>query len=170
MTTKRRTVTTQRVNRPKKPGRAIYTAIIGAHMSVGELCAMVDMSKGHFVKVLKGRKDLTPRQAYLLGEIFGYDRAERWYLMQARCQMFECGVRERSKRKVLGEDTSEYDAAWEEHVRNSWRDNGLLEKEDRRFPSATEEEMAEDRMDLGILDGLEEDEEYGEEDADDTGR
>jgi addiction module HigA family antidote len=112
------------VERPEHPGKAIYTAILGAKMSVGEVATVLGITRPGLVKVLRGENKLTARMAFLLAEVFGWDRATRWHIMQAKLDMYKAGVDEKRARKSLfEEDLKDLDGSkWEEEMEKAWRE------------------------------------------------
>lgn len=110
------------VARPTHPGRTIYTAILGAKMSVGEVATTLGISREQFVQVLRGKKRLSARYAFLLAELFTWDRALRWYIMQSKCDMYLSAVKERrARRALLHDDASDYTVdEWKEEVAQAW--------------------------------------------------
>lgn len=106
------------VARPVHPGRQIYTAILGAKTSIGEIAGVMGCSRVQLVKILQGKARLTARYAFLLAEMFTWDRALRWYMMQSKCDMYLAAVKERrARRALMNEDGHEYDTdKWAEDV------------------------------------------------------
>jgi plasmid maintenance system antidote protein VapI len=93
-------------------------------MSVGEVAQYVDLSRGGFAKMLRAEVRISAQVIVKLAEIFGWDRAARWWWMQGKCDMYRAAVSLRKARRLLNEyDPSSMDGEeWERRVQEAWRD------------------------------------------------
>ena len=126
-------------------------------MSVGEVAEILGITRSALAKMLKAKTRLTPRMAYLLSEIFGWERAARWWWMQGKCDMYESAVAIRDGRRALASYHSYDDGSeWEAKVKETWIDMELDDLfEESHNPSvepetATDQLMEEELKDAGL--------------------
>ncbi len=153
MTRKRKNINA--VARPTHPGRTIYTAILGSRMTIGEVSVVLGVSRENLVQILRGQRRLSARFAFLLAELFTWERASRWFIMQAKCDMYLAAVKERrSRRALLEDDASDTDVEdWKAEVAQAW---DAVSKDDYREELAQPTVVAEDDKALTMKDELDE--------------
>lgn len=135
MTRKRKNINA--VARPTHPGRQMYTAILGSRMTIGEVAGVLGCSRNQLVAILQGKARLSARFAFLFAELFTWDRALRWYMMQSKCDMYLAAVRERKARRALmDDDGQDYDTdKWAQEVKQQWEVVPEDYKEEKVAPS-----------------------------------
>jgi len=117
-------------------------------MSVGEVAEILGTDRHGLARVLKAKKRLTPRMAYLLSEIFGWERAARWWWMQGKCDMYASAVAIRDGRRALAgfNKTDKDGSAWEKNVAATWQDIELDDYYEEELNPSVEPEDVTDLM------------------------